>query len=97
MTDNYTFHCDAAHGWIEVKYSELVRLGIDHAISDYSFIKGDTVYLESANVCCLEDSDWFKWDTAKKQRGESYKVIERYQENSYIRNFKPYTPLSRSA
>ena len=90
MTDNYTFHCDAAHGWIEVKYSELVRLGIDHAISDYSFIKGDTVYLE-------EDSDRFKWDTAKKQRGESYKVIERYQENSYIRNFKPYTPLSRSA
>ena len=51
MTDNYTFHTDAAHGWIEVKYSELVRLGIEQSISDYSFIKGDTVYLESANVC----------------------------------------------
>ena len=90
MNDQYICHSDAAHGWIEVKYSELVRLGIDHAISDCSFIHGDTVYIE-------QDSDWSKWDKAKKQRGESYKVIERYQENSYVRNYRRYTPLRRSA
>ena len=90
MNDQYIFHSDASHGWIEVKYSELVRLGIDHVISDFSYIKGDTVYLE-------EDSDWSKWDKAKKQRGEAYKVIERYQKNSYVRNYRRYTPLRRSA
>ena len=90
MNDQYIHPTEASHGGIEVKYSELVRLGIDHAISDFSYMHDDTVYLE-------QDSDWSKWDKAKKQRGEAYKIIERYQENSYVQNYKSYTPLRRSA
>lgn len=42
----YVFHCDPGHGWLAVKRSELVFLGILEKITPYSYMKGDTVYLE---------------------------------------------------
>ena len=42
----YKFISDAGHGWLEVKLSELRNLGIDHMISDYSYVRGNTAYLE---------------------------------------------------
>lgn len=42
----YIWAADAGHEWLAVKASELVNLGIHNDISGYSYVKGDTVYLE---------------------------------------------------
>lgn len=44
----FTKHEDSAHGWLEVLYSDLVKLGIADKISPYSYQSQDgaTIYLE---------------------------------------------------
>ena len=42
----YIWAIDSAHEWLAVKEQELIDLGIAHKISQYSYIKGSTVYLE---------------------------------------------------
>lgn len=42
----YVFHTDPGHGWLAVKKRELTELQIMGEISPYSYMKGDTVYLE---------------------------------------------------
>lgn len=42
----YILHSDPGHGWIAVKMRELQALGIVDKISAYSYVKGNTVYLE---------------------------------------------------
>lgn len=42
----YVFHTDPGHGWIAVKKREIEALGFGDKISVYSYVKGDTVYLE---------------------------------------------------
>ena len=37
---------DAGHEWLAVKLSYVVSLGIKDKISSYSYVKGNTVYLE---------------------------------------------------
>lgn len=59
----YTFHNDPGHGWLEVPRAELVELGIDKAISSYSYQKGDKVFLE-------EDSDVTAFIHARKASGK---------------------------
>jgi hypothetical protein len=39
-------HLDPGHGWLEVQYSELVKMGIADKITSYSFRAGNTCYLE---------------------------------------------------
>lgn len=46
MTKKYKFYSDSGHGWLAVKRSELIELGIIGEISCYSYQKGQTVYLE---------------------------------------------------
>lgn len=41
----YVYHTDPGHGWFAVKKREIEALGIT-GISCYSYVKGDTVYLE---------------------------------------------------
>jgi hypothetical protein len=59
----YTFHSDPEHGWLEVGFSEIKRLGIEKDISQHSYRKGERVFLE-------EDSDAGKFLNAKKKLGE---------------------------
>lgn len=40
------FHEDAGHGWLEVELADLSKIGISHAISGYSYRRGDKAYLE---------------------------------------------------
>lgn len=47
----YKFYSDAGHGWMAVKKSELVELGIAEKISRCSYVKGNTVYLEEDGDC----------------------------------------------
>lgn len=41
----YILHSDPGHGWLAVKKREIEALGIT-GISAYSYVKGNTVYLE---------------------------------------------------
>lgn len=42
----YIWAVDAGHEWLAVKLKELVELNIEHKITEYSYVKGGTVYLE---------------------------------------------------
>lgn len=42
----FKFYSDARHGWLAVKKSLLIELGIEDEITYFSFEKGNTVYLE---------------------------------------------------
>jgi hypothetical protein len=42
----YVLHTDPGHGWLAVKRRELAELGIAKEITQYSYQKGNTVYLE---------------------------------------------------
>jgi len=82
----YTFHHDAGHGWLEVPALELVRLGIEMEITQFSYIFGDRVYLE-------EDCDAPAFIKAKADNAESFGYRRRYRGNNAsirkLRNFKP--------
>jgi hypothetical protein len=45
-TKTYSFYNDPGHGWLAVKRKELVELGIIDKITEYSYQRGQTVYLE---------------------------------------------------
>ena len=42
----YIFFSDPGHAWLRVKKTGLVKLGIAHKISRYSYMKSDWAYLE---------------------------------------------------
>lgn len=84
----YVFHTDAGHGWLAVKRSELVRLGILDQISPYSYQRGDTVYLE-------EDCDAGTFCKAKEEKGEKIETRESYHDRSPLRNYACFHPGTR--
>lgn len=80
------FHSDSGHGWLAVKLNELKMLGIQADISNYSFVKGKTAYLE-------EDCDATKFINAAKAKGITVELKEGPQrDRSPIRYFKRYSP-----
>jgi hypothetical protein len=83
----YTFHADAAHGWIEVPLDDIFAIGLTcEEFSQYSYREADTLYLE-------EDRDAEIFLVAyKKVKGESPKIIhlpENNVQDSHIRNMEP--------
>lgn len=46
MNKKYKFYSDGGHGWLAVKRQELIDLKILNQVSEYSYQKGNTVYLE---------------------------------------------------
>ena len=79
------FHSDSGHGWLAVKLNELKMLGIQADISDYSFVKGKTAYLE-------EDVDAMKFINAAKAKGITVELKNSPpRDNSPIRYFKRYS------
>ena len=80
----YVFHSDPGHGWIAVRMRELKELGIEKEISAYSYVKGDTVYLE-------EDCDAAAFFNAyTKAFGKSPVYRESYLERTPIRYYARY-------
>ena len=57
----YKYHIDPGHGWIEVPYAEIVALGIQDEISEFSYRDGDTCFLE-------EDCDAYLWQHSHNGR-----------------------------
>ena len=46
MTKTYRFYADPSHGWAVVPVKELETFGLMDKISEYSYRKGETAYLE---------------------------------------------------
>lgn len=84
MRTQFTFHTDPGHGWLAVKRSEVIELGIADKISRYSYQNGDSVYLEED---C--DASLFVIEYEKKF-GIKPLFIDSYKENTPIRRYASY-------
>lgn len=81
----YQFHTDPGHGWLAVKKSELVFLDVLEKITPYSYMKGDTVYLE-------EDMDAATFMMAYQQKfGQELKYKSTYLERTPIRYYPRFS------
>ena len=49
----FNYHTDAGHGWIAVKRKLLDDLGLSNKITPFSYMKGQTVYLEEDQDAAL--------------------------------------------
>jgi hypothetical protein len=76
---------DPGHGWLAVKKSELIDLGIADKISRFSYEKGKTVYLE-------EDQDMRTFILAFENKyGQGPAIRTNYvNKRSPIRSYKNY-------
>lgn len=83
VSRNLIFHTDPGHGWLEVQYTDLLKLGIDQEISYFSYSHQGCVYLE-------EDCDAGVFMDAAKAAGWEIKITERHEENTPIRNYRSY-------
>lgn len=80
----YIFHSDPGHAWLAVKKSELTELQIMQAITGYSYMKGETVYLE-------EDCDMTTFCRRFEQiLGQKPKFRESYLERTPIRHYPQF-------
>ena len=78
------FMSDSGHGWLSVKKKELIDLGIANKISSYSYMKGQSVYLE-------EDCDVVVYFAAQRKVSVGVKVVNgKHYDRSPIRSYKPY-------
>jgi len=75
----YVFYDTEGHGYLEVTYDEIVDLGIEEEISNYSYTnnKGDKVYLE-------EDADLGLFLKKKKIDFEDLNYRTKYVDSSYF-------------
>ena len=82
---DYYFYSDPGHGWLAVNYDELVELGIQDKISSYSYVKGNTVYLE-------EDCDMAEFMNAMEARGVQIRIhtVNEPNNDSVIRSYTRY-------
>ena len=81
----YIFHSDPGHGWLAVRVRELKELNVFEQVSGYSYIKGDTVYLE-------EDCDAALFFNAyRKVFGKDPKYRESYLDKTPIRYYHHYS------
>jgi len=81
---------DPSHGWLAVPMQWLEELGIVGKISDYSFIKGTTAYLE-------EDSDMAEFYTAAKAAGFRLFIDYHHTDNSSPVRSYPRFPQKEGA
>jgi hypothetical protein len=81
----YKFYADPGHGWLAVKITELMELGIVTQISNYSYMRGATAYLE-------EDCDATLFFNAYRDKHgvEPKHTYEHTDKRSIIRNFDGY-------
>ncbi len=84
-TRNLNFHNDPSHGWLEVKRSDLIALGIEDQISRFSYEKGAKVYLE-------EDNDMSRYMDAANAAGWKVDIYDHISTNSdsFIRLLNRY-------
>jgi len=79
------FHSDPGHGWLCVKISELEALGIADKITEFSYMRKQSAYLE-------EDTDYTTYLNALKERGIELETVDGkvFDKPHPIRRFQPY-------
>jgi hypothetical protein len=70
-TQKLTFHTDSGHGWLEVPRADAIALGLAEKISPYSYMGGQSLYLE-------EDCDAGLYLDAAKAAGYTLHIVEKY-------------------
>jgi hypothetical protein len=85
----YSYHSDPGHGWAEVPYIELVRLGINKNVSSYSYRDNDN------NVFLEEDCDMSLWYHAHEAHYGKYPEIADvlHDHDCFVRNLNRYVPI----
>ena len=79
-----TYFTDPGHGWVRVKRDVLGRMGIEDRISQYSYQRGEYVYLE-------EDCDLTVLSKALDLSGQKLELVERHtNRSSKIRSYSCY-------
>jgi hypothetical protein len=79
-----TYFTDPGHGWVRVKRDVLGRMGIEDRISQYSYQRGEYVYLE-------EDCDLTVLFKALELDGKKLELVERHtNRSSKIRSYSCY-------
>jgi hypothetical protein len=79
-----THYSDSAHGWVKVKGSLLVKLGIENKISSFSYAFGGDVFLE-------EDSDFSIFYDACAAQNIKIELNQSYCDGqSSIRGYSSY-------
>lgn len=82
---------DPGHGWVAIKRAVLIKLGIEHKITSYSYQRGQTVYLE-------EDCDMSTLISAARDAGIALEFTEKYTNNrSPIRSYDYFKPTTTGA
>lgn len=82
MEKTFTFYTDPGHGWLAVAYSDILAVGLDTKdFSQYSYVKGQTLFLE-------EDEDAGNFINAWKSKGFTLKISEVNEPNrdSFVRS-----------
>jgi hypothetical protein len=85
MTIKIKVYSDPGHAWGAVKRKVLEQLGITNQITDYSYQKGGTVYLE-------EDLDLGTLIASLNNNNIGYTVVEKNSANRYspIRGYERF-------
>jgi hypothetical protein len=85
MTIKIKVYSDPGHAWGAVKRTVLDKLGITQSITEYSYQKGGTVYLE-------EDLDLGTLITTLRNQNIGFTVVEKAHTNRYspIRNYERF-------
>lgn len=79
------FYTDPGHGWVAVKKNLLTQLGIADRITAYSYMKGNTAYLE-------EDRDAGLLLNVLKDSGVAVELVQKNVDyRSPIRNYESYS------
>ena len=79
---------DPGHGWVAIKRSVLIKLGIEHKVSYYSYQRGQTVYLE-------EDCDASLLISAARDAGTTLEFTDKYtNKRSPIRSYDQFKPTT---
>ena len=82
--NKFAFYSDPGHGWLRVPRSELMRLGIAHKITGYSYYRNGWAYLE-------EDCDASLFMKARAAEDRPISVVYRDStKTSRIRNYRRY-------
>jgi len=84
MKVKYKFITDPGHGWLSVNREDLKTLGIQNVISEFSYQKGNRVYLE-------EDRDAVLFLEAAKKEGWIITINESFSnKRSWVRYQERY-------
>ncbi|CAM3439607.1 Phage protein [Deinococcus saxicola] len=83
MHKNLIWTSDPGHGWLAVPRTDLGALEIEARITGYSYVRGDTVYLE-------EDLDAGTYLEAAKAAGWTVETTDEHVNWTPIRGYASY-------